>query len=73
MITLFILVGSLLFQGVVFPKMDIKVQLIILVILIIYVGVCYIINIRQAPKKFLKQFMYRSNDYKKISHLENGL
>lgn len=65
MITLFILVGSLLFQGVVFPKMDIKVQLIILVILIIYVGVCYIINIRQAPKKFLKQFMYISNDYKK--------
>lgn len=65
MITLFILVGSFLFQSVLFPKMDIKIQLIILAIIFIYVGVCYIINIRQAPKKFLKQFMYRSNNYKK--------
>ena len=72
-IMLFILVGSLIFQGVVFPKMDTKCQLLILAILFTYVVVCYISNIRQAPKKFLKQFMYISTDYKKINHQENGL
>ena len=63
---------TVIFQMVLFPKLQDKDYMLILLVLFIACCICVIISKIDSPKRFIKEFVYSERTYKTVTTVSNS-